>query len=64
MHGPDHMESMARIQSEHVSYSLVGIGVGLTKGLSNLETRWQEAFLRAWPLLMTMLGILLMFYRE
>ncbi len=64
MHGPDHMESMARIQSEHVSYSLVGIGVGLTMGLSNLETRWQEIFRRACPVLITALGILLMFYQE
>ncbi len=64
MHGPHHMESMARIESEHLSYSLVGIGVGLTNGLSHLETRWQEVFGRGWPLLMTVLGILLMFYRE
>jgi putative copper resistance protein D len=64
MHGAHHMESMARIQSEHVSYSVVGIGVGLTMGLSNLETRWQEIFRRVSPLLITALGILLMFYRE
>jgi copper resistance protein D len=64
MHGPNHMELMARIRSEHLSYSLAGIGVGLTKGLSDAETRWQGVFRRAWPLLMTVLGILLMFYRE
>jgi copper resistance protein D len=64
MHGPHHTELMARIQSEHLSYSLAGIGVGLTRGLSDLETPWQGVFQRVWPLLMTMLGILLMFYRE
>jgi putative copper resistance protein D len=64
MHGPNHMEVMARIQSEHLSYSLTGMGVGLTKGLSEVETRWQGVFARAWPLLMMALGILLMFYRE
>jgi hypothetical protein len=64
MHGPDHMELMARIQSQHVSYSLTGIGVGLSKGLSEVETRRQGFFCRLWPLLMVVLGILLMFYRE
>jgi putative copper resistance protein D len=64
MLGPHHMELMARIQSEHLSYSLVGIGVGLTKGLSDVETPWQGLFRRIWPLLMVVLGILLMFYRE
>jgi copper resistance protein D len=64
MHGPDHLELMARIQSQHLSYSLAGIGVGLTKGLSEVETPWQGSFRRLWPLLMMVLGILLMFYRE
>src|SRR4029077_4223187 len=30
MHGPKHMEVMARIQSEHLSYAAVGIGIGIT----------------------------------
>jgi putative copper resistance protein D len=64
MDGAHDMQSMARIQSEHVSYSVVGIGVALTNSLSNLETRWQEVLRRAWPLLMTVLGILLMLYLE
>jgi putative copper resistance protein D len=64
MHGAHHTELMARIQSEHLSYSLAGMGVGLTKGLSNLKTPWQGVFQRVWPSLMILLGILLMFYRE
>jgi putative copper resistance protein D len=64
MHGPNHEEVMARIQSQHLSFSLVGSGVGLTKGFSELRTRWQGAFRAAWPLLMILLGILLMLYRE
>jgi hypothetical protein len=64
MHDPHHMDSMARIQLQHVSYSLTGVGVGLTKGFSDLETPWQGVLQRAWPLLMIVLGILLMFYRE
>ena len=63
MHGAHHTELMARIQSEHLSYSLAGIAVGLTRGLSDLETPWQGVFQKVWPLLMTVLGILLMFYR-
>jgi hypothetical protein len=64
MHGPNHEEVMARIQAQHLSYALVGGGVGLTKGLSELRTRWEGVFRTAWPLLMILLGILLMFYRE
>ncbi len=60
MHGPHHTELMARIQSEHLSYSLAGIGVGLTRGLSDLETPCRESF-REVAYLMTALGILLMF---
>ena len=64
MHGPHHMELMAQIQSEHLSYAVTGIGVGLTKGLAEVKTRFQGGFAKIWPLLMIALGILLMFYRE
>jgi hypothetical protein len=64
MHGPNHVELMARIQSEHLSYAVVGIGVGLVKGLAEVKTRLQTGFGKVWPLLMIVLGVLLMFYRE
>jgi hypothetical protein len=64
MHGPDHMELMARIQSEHLSYAVAGIGLGLAKGLAEVKTRLQGGFGKVWPLLMIVLGVLLMFYRE
>jgi copper resistance protein D len=64
MHGADHLERMARIQSEHLSYSLAGIGVALTRSLSEIETHWRKVFARTWPVLMMALGILLMLYRE
>jgi copper resistance protein D len=64
MHGPHHEALMARIQSQHLSYSVTGIGIGLTKGLSEVETPWGGFLCRVWPLLMMLLGILLMFYRE
>jgi len=64
MQGPNHMEVMARIQSEHLNYALLGIGLGLMKGMAELKTNRQRVFQSIWPLLMISLGILLMFYRE
>jgi hypothetical protein len=64
MHGPDHLERMALIQSEHLSYSLAGIGLAVTRSLSEIETHWRRVFTKTWPVLMIVLGILLMLYRE
>jgi putative copper resistance protein D len=64
MHGPDHMEVMARIQSEHMQYAVVGIGLGIAKALAEIKTRGQTVFATLWPVFMIGLGILLMFYTE
>ncbi len=64
MHGANHMEVMARIQSEHMQYAVLGIGLGLAKGLSELRTRRQTLFAGLWPVFMAVLGVLLMFYTE
>lgn len=64
MHVPNHMELMSRIQSEHLSYSMAGMGLGLAKGLAELKTHFQAVFARVWPLLMIVLGLLLMCYQE
>jgi len=64
MHGPNHMELMARVQSEHLSYAVAGISLGLVKGLAEVKTRFQGDFGKVWPVLMIVLGVLLMFYRE
>ena len=64
MAGEHHMETMALIQSEHLSYTISGLGIGLTKGLSEIKGRPSAIFGKIWPLLMILLGILLMFYRE
>jgi putative copper resistance protein D len=64
MHGPGHMETMGRIQSEHLEYAVMGIGLGLAKALAEIKTRAQTLFATLWPLLMVGLGVLLMFYRE
>jgi hypothetical protein len=64
MQGPNHMEVMAAIQSEHLSYAVVGMGIGLAKGLSEIRMRGYRLFAGLWPLLMVGLGILLMNYHE
>jgi copper resistance protein D len=64
MHGPNHMEVMARIQSEHLNYAVAGIGLGLAKGLAEAKTRFRGGWGTAWPLLMMVLGVMLMFYQE
>lgn len=64
MHGADHMAIMHRIQSEHLSFSIAGVGIGLSKGLSEVRFRWQSLFAKIWPVLLIVLGILLVLYRE
>lgn len=64
MHGADHLARMARIQSQHLSFSVAGIAVGLTRSMSEIETHWRKVFNKIWPVLMIVLGILLMLYRE
>lgn len=64
MHGPGHMERMARIQNQHLGYTVAGFGIGVTKGLSEIKTNWQGFFAKLWPSIMIVLGVLLMFYVE
>jgi hypothetical protein len=64
MHGADHMTVMARIQAEHLNFAIAGCGIGVVKGLSELRTRWQRVFLKSWPLLLIVLGVLLLRYVE
>jgi copper resistance protein D len=64
MHGPHHMTVMKHIQGEHLNFAIVGGGVGVFKGLSELRTRWQAIFIKSWPLLLVILGVLLMRYTE
>jgi len=64
MIGEHHMETMERIQSEHMSYLVCGLGIGLSNGLSAVNTRFNGVFKRMWPILMVVLGVLLTFYKE
>jgi putative copper resistance protein D len=64
MHGPDHMATMARIQAQHLSYSAAGFGIGITKGLAEIRSRWRPVFTGICAVLMVGLGVLLMCYTE
>jgi putative copper resistance protein D len=64
MHGAAHMTTMARVKAEHFNFAATGFGIGVFRGVSEVPTRWQEIFRKLWPLLMILLGVLLVFYRE
>lgn len=64
MHGPNHMEIMRRIQSEHFSFAISGFGIALSKGLSETRFAWKAFFAQLFPALLMVLGALLMVYTE
>ena len=64
MHGPNHMELMKRIQSEHFSFAIAGFGIGLSKGLAETKSSWRSFFERLFPALLIVLGSLLLVYVE
>lgn len=64
MHGPNHMEIMERIQSEHFSFAMAGFGIALSKGLAETQFAWRPFFERLFPALLMVLGALLLVYVE
>jgi hypothetical protein len=64
MHGPDHPATMARIQMQHLSYSGVGLVIGVSRGLAEVHNKWQSVFNKVYLVLMILLGVLLMAYVE
>ena len=64
MTGPNHMELMHRIQSQHISFSVTGLGIALSKGLAETPFEWRPFFERLFPTLLVVLGALLMVYVE
>jgi copper resistance protein D len=64
MHGPHHLASIQRIQTQHFSFSIVGFGIGLSKGLAETKFRWRPFFERLFPALLIALGALLLVYVE
>jgi putative copper resistance protein D len=63
-HSADHMAIMERIRSQHLGFSLAGCGIGVTKGLSEARVSGGATFAKLWPVLMIVLGVLLLLYRE
>jgi copper resistance protein D len=64
MHGPDPMALMAHIQLQHRWYASVGLGIVLTKGLSEVPTRCRRILNKTWPVLLIVLGASLALYSE
>ena len=64
MQGPDHMAVMSRIQLQHLGYAVVGIAAGLARGFVVTRTNSHERFKYLWPVLIIVLGVMLMGYRE
>jgi len=64
IHGPGHVATMERIQMQHFSYSGTGFGIAVSKGLAEVQNKWQSAFAKIYPALMIVLGVLLMSYVE
>lgn len=64
MTGPNHMELMQRIQSQHYSFAVTGLGIALSKGLAETPFQWRPFFERLFPALLIVLGALLMVYVE
>jgi putative copper resistance protein D len=64
MAGPNHMEVMHRIQTEHYSFAVTGLGIALSKGLAETPFEWRPFFERLFPALLVVLGTLLMVYVE
>lgn len=64
MTAPNAMETMEHIETQHHWFAVAGFGIAVTKGLAEIPQQWQHIFRRAWPALLTVLGILLMTYTE
>ena len=64
MHGPDAMQTMVRVQHQHLRFAGAGVGVALAKGLADSSGKWQSFFNKLWPLFMIALGVMLLLYTE
>ena len=62
MHGPDAMQTMERVQHQHLRFAGAGVGVAVAKGLADTSGKWQSVFNKVWPLFMIVLGVLLLMY--
>jgi hypothetical protein len=64
MHGPDAMQTMVRVQHQHLRFAAVGAGVAVAKGVADSSEKLRPVFDKLWPLFMIALGVLLLLYTE
>jgi len=64
MHGPDAMQTMARVQHQHLRFAGAGAGVALAKGVADSSGKWRPLCNMLWPIFMIALGVLLLLYTE
>ena len=64
MHTASQMALMERVQSQHASFAVTGLGIALSKGLAEMPFSWRQFFERLFPTLLVVLGSLLLVYVE
>lgn len=64
MHGSNHMAAMEHIQNQHKAFAATGLGIAVSKGLSDTNLRFRQFFRRSYSLMMIVLGVLLILYTE
>lgn len=64
MHGPDAMQTMHRVQGQHLRFAEAGAGAAIAKGLAETNSKWCGFFSKVWPLFMIALGVMLLMYTE
>jgi hypothetical protein len=57
MNAPGAMETMKRVQREHLEFTVTGLGLSLSKGLGETQWKWKQAFTALWPCLLITMGI-------
>ncbi len=64
MHGPEAMQTMVRVQHQHLRFAGVGAGVAVAKGVADSSAKARPVFDKLWPIFMIALGVLLLLYTE
>jgi hypothetical protein len=64
MHGPEAMKTMERIQLQHFSYALLGVGIAVSKGVSDSSYSMRRIFGVFCAFFFFSLRFLLVFYTE
>jgi hypothetical protein len=64
MSAPNAMVIMGHIQTQHRWFATAGFGIAVSKGVAEVSQKWHPIFSKAWPALLTVLGVLLIVYTE